>query len=90
MQLSEAKHLRVGQLIYSKTRYNSDGTAMKAKVTSVKTWKTRPAEVEVRYKRGMYEYGTINQNELTEFTLREPARKDPKKFSVKRGNLVRR
>ena len=90
MILSEAKRLRVGQHIYAKGRYNSDGTAMRGKVTSVKTWKTRPSNIEVHYKRGMYEYGVINERELGGFTTREPARKSPKKFHVTRGVATRR
>jgi len=77
MNLAEAKHLRTGQYIYSKTKRNSDGTAMRARVTSVKTWKTRPLEVEVHYKRGMYEYGTFKASELGEITTHEPPRVKP-------------
>ena len=32
------------------------GNAIRVKVTSVKTWKTRPAEIVVRAKYGMYGY----------------------------------
>lgn len=90
MLLSEAKHLRSGQYIYAKGRYNSDGTAMKGKVTSVKTWATRPNEVLIGYKHGMYDTGKLTERDLADFTLHEPARKDPKKFTVKRGTVRRK
>ena len=85
MNLAEAKRLRTGQSIYAKGRYNSDGTAMRGKVTSVKTWKTRPDQIEIHYKRGLYEYGVIDQRELANFTTKEPARKSPKKLVVTGG-----
>ena len=69
MTLLEAKNLKSGDYIHSLDRKNADNTPMRARVTSVKTWKTRPDEVLVSYKRGMYEYGKINQNELTELEL---------------------
>ncbi len=90
MLLSEAKHLRSGQYIYAKGRYNSDGSAMRGKVTSVKTWVTRPKEVEVHYKHGMYDFGSFNERDLDGFTTKEPARKSPKKFLISRGNARRR
>lgn len=37
MNTSEAKRLRSGQTVYSTTKRNADGTAMRARVTSVKT-----------------------------------------------------
>jgi hypothetical protein len=90
MLLNEAKHLRSGQYVYAKGRYNSDGTAMKGRVTSVKTWKTRPSEVEIHYKHGMYDTGSFNERDLADFTTKEPARKSPKKFVVSRGSAIRR
>jgi hypothetical protein len=51
--------------------------------TSIKTWKTRPNNVEIHYKRGMYEYGTFNQSELGEITTREPERIKPLKMKLR-------
>jgi hypothetical protein len=42
---------------------------MRAKITSVKTWKRNPEKVEVRYKRGLYEYGTLREYELEDFAI---------------------
>lgn len=85
MTLTEAKNLRVGQAIYAKYQYNADGTAMRARVNGkVRTWKTRPNEVEIPYKRGPYEYGYIRQYDLPNFTLKEPPpRKPTKKLTIK-------
>jgi hypothetical protein len=83
MNLKEAKSLYAGRHIFAKGRYNANGTAMGAKVTSVKTWKTRPNEVEIHYKRGMYEYGTVNEREIANFTTKEPAARKPKKPAKK-------
>jgi hypothetical protein len=45
--------------IYHKTAKKADGTACSVKVTSVKTWKTRPGEFEIGWKYGLREYGKI-------------------------------
>ena len=64
MNLQEAKQLRTGDYIHHVTKKNSDGTPMRARVTSVKTWKRSPERIEVRYKRGLYEYGAFIESEL--------------------------
>uniref|UniRef100_A0A6M3L671 Uncharacterized protein n=1 Tax=viral metagenome TaxID=1070528 RepID=A0A6M3L671_9ZZZZ len=56
MNIQEAKKLKSGSTVYHVTRKNADGTPMKARVTSVKTWKTRPNDVVVSVKHGLYEY----------------------------------
>jgi hypothetical protein len=73
MDLETAKNLKKGQEVYSKTMKNADGTPRMAKVTSVKTWKTRPDEVLVKTKRGLYEYGEINEIEIHQITDVEPS-----------------
>ena len=42
---------------------SNNGEARRAKVTSVKRWKTRP-DVEVHIKYGMYEFGVIPNERL--------------------------
>jgi hypothetical protein len=64
MNLQEAKQLKQGDYIHHTTKKNSDGTPMRARVTSIKTWKRSPERIEVRYKRGLYEYGAFNEREL--------------------------
>ena len=47
---------------YSKTLKNADGSRLRARRNGkTKTWKTRPAEFKIPVKRGMYEYGYIDQ-----------------------------
>lgn len=72
MKLETAKTLKQGQMIYHTSKKNADGTAMRARVTSVKNWKRSPDRVEVRCKRGLYDYATFNETELDQITDVEP------------------
>lgn len=67
MTLEQAKQLKYGNYIHHTIKMNADGTPMRAKVTSIKTWKTRPERIIVRYKRGLYEYGEIREYDLDMF-----------------------
>ena len=69
MTLNEAKTLRVGDYIHCVSKFNSDGTPMRARVTSIKTWKTRPDEILIGYKHGLYDFGKINETELSDFSV---------------------
>ena len=71
MKLSEAKSLKTGDAVYHVTKKNADGSAMRAIVTSVKTWKRLPGRVEVKVKRGIYEYATFDENEINQLTMTE-------------------
>lgn len=64
MNLEQAKQLKTGDYIHTPKKFNADGSPMRARVTSVKTWKRSPERIEVRYKRGLFEYGIINEREL--------------------------
>ena len=64
MNIEQAKNLKQGDYIHHVSKTNSDGSPMRARVTSVKTWKRSPDKVEVRYKRGLYEFGVFNEREL--------------------------
>ena len=64
MTKDEAKALRPGDMFHSLHQKNANGTPMRMKVTSVKVWPTRPVQVDLHYKRGLYEYGTITEREL--------------------------
>ena len=72
MNFKEAINLAQNQTIYHKTLKNSDGTAQRFKVTSIKTWKRAPKRVEVRVKRGTYEFHRLDLDDLEEFTTNEP------------------
>jgi hypothetical protein len=41
----------------------NDGTARDVKITSIKTWKTRPNDVRIGVKYGMYEYASFDTAE---------------------------
>lgn len=66
MTLQEAKKLKQGQWVYHVRKTNADGTPMRARVTSVKTWKSKrnAHKVEVRVKHGLYDYARFNEDEL--------------------------
>jgi hypothetical protein len=61
--------IRSGQTYYTP---DDAGRMATVKITSVKTWKTRP-DVEVHWKYGLYEYGheTIRPGEEAPFYNRE-------------------
>ena len=71
MTLDEAKKLKQDDTIYHVSKKNADGTPMRAKITSIKIWKRSPERIEVRVKRGLYEYATFNQDELAQITTKE-------------------
>lgn len=60
------------QTIYHRTVKNADGTAGRAKVTSIKTWKTRPNDFEIGWKHGLRTYGKITPANASEWTTIEP------------------
>ncbi len=64
MTLAQAKILLQGHYVHLPNRKNADGTPMRAKVTSVKTWKTRPDEVEVHVKHGLYDYAMFTEHSI--------------------------
>ena len=74
MRLSEAKGLRVGQIVYVIDQHNANGTPMKAKVSGrVRTWVTKPEKVQVPIKHGLRDSSYITETNLKTFTLTIPA-----------------
>jgi len=70
MNLREAKSLVYGNHLYHKKWKNADGSPYKVKVNGKpQTWKTRPNEIRIPIKRGLYEYGHITEHELNEWSL---------------------
>jgi hypothetical protein len=59
-------------MIYHRTVKNADGTAGRAKVTSIKTLKTRPDDWTIGWKHGLKTYGTINKHNAGDWTTIEP------------------
>ena len=69
MTLTEAKTLKSGDYIHHVIKKNADGTPMRARVTSIKTWKRSPERIEVRCKHGLYDYATFNESELNQINI---------------------
>ena len=70
--LDQAKSLGYGDTIYSKYYNNADGTPQRFKVNGqVKVWKRTPNRVQVPLKRGLYEFGYLDESELNDFCLTE-------------------
>jgi hypothetical protein len=72
MTLQEAKTLKAGDTVYHTSKTNADGTAMRARVTSIKTWKRSPESIAVKVKRGLYEYAVFDQMDIHLITMTEP------------------
>lgn len=73
LTVESAKHLPQYGTIYHLTERDSRGDAVKAKVTSIKTWKRDPSRIEVRCKYGLYGYFTLfSANDLSLWTANEP------------------
>jgi len=63
--LKQAKDLKVGDILHHHKNKNADGTPQRWKVNGkVKTWKTRPNEVKIPVKYGLYAYDYITHNDL--------------------------
>ena len=74
LTLKAAKRLVPGDILYSLTETNSDGTPQRWKVSGwPKLWKTDPGRIEIPLKRGLYAHARINQHELAGFS-RTPGR----------------
>lgn len=58
----QAKALKPGDMLHHVAHKNSDGTPQRWKVNGQpKVWKTRPLDVEVPVKHGMYSYDRLVQ-----------------------------
>ena len=63
--LAQAKKLRYGATLYHVINRNSDGSPERWRVNGqVKTWKTRPNEVRIPVKHGLYSYDYLTQDDL--------------------------
>ena len=69
MTLTQAKHLKARDYIHHVSKQNADGTPMRARITSIKTWKRSPERIEVRCKHGMYDYATFSELDLDQIEL---------------------
>ena len=65
ISLKQAKKLTYRQELYHVINRNSDGTPQRWRVNgAVKTWKTRPNEVRIPVKHGLYSYDYLTHNDL--------------------------
>lgn len=72
--LDEAKQLTWRTELYVRYENDSQGQPVVARVNGkVKTWKTRPDEVQVPLKHGMYDHGYLHDGNLDYFSLVNPA-----------------
>lgn len=70
--LAQAKQLKPGTIIYHTIYKNADGTKQRYKVNGIpQVWKTRPFEVRVPLKHGLYHYCQLWHYDLNEFTLED-------------------
>lgn len=68
--LEEAKNLTYRTVLHHNVYRNADGTPQRWRVNGKpKTWKTRPDEVRVPLKHGLYDYGYLTHENLDEFCL---------------------
>jgi hypothetical protein len=64
MNLQEAKALVKGDFVHHVSKKNADGSPMRARVLSVKTWKTRPDEILLSLKHGLRDYAKFSEKEI--------------------------
>ena len=70
MYNKEVSELLNGQVFYHKTLTNRDGTPLKAKRNGKnKLWKTRPHFFQIPVKRGLKEYGYIDQDNFEQWKV---------------------
>ena len=68
LTLAQAKRLRSGDWIHHRFDTQSKGP-LRVRVTSVKTWVTRPDEVLIGVKWGIYQHGYLNEYNLKDWAL---------------------
>ena len=72
LTVETAKSLSYRDMLYHLTFVNADKTPQRYRVNGrPQVWKTRPAEVRIPVKRGLYEYAQIWHYDLDQFSLSE-------------------
>lgn len=70
MTFDEALQLGYGDTLYHGELRNADGSPQAWRVTGrVRTWKRQPGHFEIPIKRGLRQYGTLTEAELSQFYL---------------------
>ena len=68
LTLERAKNLARGTVLHHKNLENADGTPQRWRVNGApKTWKTRPNEVRVPVKRGLYSFDYVTADIVSDF-----------------------
>jgi hypothetical protein len=77
LTIEQAKALQSGDVLYVQVTSSLGRTSWKRmRVTSVKTWKTRPNEVRVGLKFGLYSAGALTERNLEYASLENPELKN--------------
>lgn len=72
LTLDLARDLSLGDIVYSLYYRNADQTPQRYRINGkVKTWKTRPEDIKIPVKRGLYEFGYLTPDNLNHFSLSE-------------------
>lgn len=68
--LEQAKLLTQRTILHYSGKLNVDGSPQRWRVNGkVKTWKTRPNEVKVPLKHGMYKFGYLTEKNMAKFSI---------------------
>jgi len=90
ISLKQAKELRHGTIIYHMKRMNVDGSPERWAVNGkVKTWKTRPHEIQVPLKHGLWSFDYLSQENLDEFALTEEEAMEKKLRLFKKDRAIK-
>lgn len=71
--------IRKGQTLYLAGVFNADGTPQRWKVTSIKTWKSRPNEFRLGLKHGLYAFNTVDEQTAYDLHVSEVAARADRK-----------
>ena len=70
--LEQAKNLALGDTLYHNTARNADGSHVRWRVNgAAKLWKTRPNDIRIPLKHGLYSYSALTPRHFSEFSLTE-------------------
>jgi len=70
LTLKQAKQLQVGDILYHTINRNADGTAQRWKVNGkITLWKTRPNEIKIPVKHGLYHFDYVTHNNFDYVSL---------------------
>ena len=96
LTLAQAKLLTPNDYLCSRIHKKKDGRPITVRVNGQpQVWKRNPGAARVPWKYGLYEYGAVTETDLKNWTLctpwgdPAPAKKRPKKISMKKPKRVR-